>query len=270
MAIKKCEKCEKYYGKRLKECLYCGEINNDIEIHKTSKIVYIIGSIILLALIFGIYKKVTYESEYDKENRYITELNTEFDSKFPNSLKETFLFKKNSTHNCNLSINYSKIICPIKISTDENGKEIFEIDHDFSQTLLSNGYNLSYDLDKVDYLIFTEYDLKEVGRYVDEDGKSSGGAYRTYNSLYIYDLKSNKLCFITSHQGSEPPKYIQTKHAVGVGTGDSWNSSDYFSHLIENNKLDKSKDFNYKVVNSKEYIEYLEKNNFLGLELKQR
>ena len=212
---------------------------------------------------------ISCEDAYDKEERYQTDLNAKFYSSFPNELREIFLSKNKSKRKCTLNIDFRKKICPIEKGMDENYNRTIEIDHRISKELISNGFNISYDINEIEYLIFTENDFEKVGVYIDDNGKKKDDASIVYNSLYIYDLKANKLCFITSHKGSEPKETIYrgtNRYDLPIGRG--WYAEDYLEYLIENRYLIKDNSVQkIKGFYAEEYVEFLEKNNFYGIEI---
>lgn len=87
------------------------------------------------------------------------------------------------------------------------------------------------------------------------------------NWLYLYNLKSKKLCLITSHRGKDPKKRISRGNKrYESSSGKHWSAKDHLKYLIDNGYLIKNKDFTeiYSIYADK-YVDFLEKNDFYGI-----
>lgn len=266
MAIKKCENCSQHYGKRFKNCRYCGIKNNDVEVFDRGCIGLIVIGVFFLAIIYAIYYRVTYESDYEKEVRYSEELSYNFNANIDIEIANVLLSKNKSKRIFKQKITTQHKICPIKFDWLKNKGNGIYIDHPFSKHLIRGGYNLHFDIKELDYLIFTDTEEEDVGDYVDIEGNKTFDAYIAYNTMYIYDLKLKQLFFIVKHKGNDPKENITTGgRRFESPIGENWNSEDYLNYLIENKFLPNNAVSNKKKhFYSKEYVEYLEKNNFIA------
>lgn len=203
------------------------------------------------------------EKDYEKEMRIEKQINGIFiktlDSDFVNVVRNL----EDSQVIDSLKLN--GIICPLQIFYN-NYNDIYEligIDHYLTRDLLDKNFRVSFNKNIVDYYILTATKIQTVGDYIDSDGKKVTSAKLTTIEIYIYDNRQKKIYFVLSNKGQLPKNKIQYRLE---SIGSNWDSKYILKYLIENKFLNvnekKSKFYNDG------YLNYLENNNFLGLEIK--
>lgn len=202
------------------------------------------------------------EDEYEKERRYEKEINDAFSKSLDSKLIEEFKSLNGNEIPDSLKLNGK--ICPIELfySNNSNSYELQGIDHFLSKDLIGNNYKVTYNKELVDFYIITGTKFEKVGNYVDQNGEKVSSANSTAIEIYIYDNKNKKMYFVVSNKGNSPKEVIHNRLET---IGSNWDSKDILKYLMENNFLEKRK------VNttfySDDYVEYLEKNDFLGLKI---
>lgn len=220
----------------------------------------------LIVLIICIFM-TSCEKDYDKEKRYVVAMNTKFNSTIPENIKEQ-LRETSFTTSDTLNFKLTGNLCAINYENILIDNITFALDHLFNQELISNGYQVSYKLKDVRYLIFTRDVWTKKGVYVDSNGKIKNDANVIDNYLYVYDLTKKKVYFVLCHKGRQPSQEINHDYQ---SIGETWHPTHFLKYLVENNFLernsqsviDKFQDLNLSYPEN--YTKYLDENNFLNL-----
>lgn len=218
-----------------------------------------------------IFISISCEDIYDKERKYEQDLNSKFERNLPAKVKTVLLglYKndnkfKNRLFGETLSLNGK--ICAVQGDYDLNNKETIVIDHLLTKELIKNGHQITFDLQQLDYLIFTDTDLEDVGYYEDSDGKKTDTASIPHDFIYVYNLRNNKLSFVTVNKGGNPEKTItQSQNRLEAPFGKIWYAEDYVNFLEKHKYLSTKGKEKLKRFHSEDYVQYLEENDFLGL-----
>ncbi|MDT0675120.1 hypothetical protein [Autumnicola musiva] len=214
---------------------------------------------------------ISCESAYDKEDRYIKDLDNRFNTSLNSEIKNKLRKIDDGDRFHHLA--YQKQILPLdgssvitaRLSLDENAQDVFEMDHFLNKELLSHSYQVSLDVNQSDFLVFQTLSLEEAGAYYDEKGEFSKTAYITYQSYYLLDLQNSQIYFITQHKSGEPKeRIVESKYRPDDGVTDRWNDEDFLEFLISQGYYQKQAEENIqKRFYSEEYINFIQSNNYI-------
>lgn len=207
------------------------------------------------------------EDIYDKEKRYTKELNVKFDSELLASTKSVFFDIEDADLNVHRKFSENPIdltkytIAATEWTLDSHGNQIIAPFHQLNMELLGRSYNVSYNLDEIDYLLHKVVKFEEVGTYVDAEGKEDWRqASIGHQYLFLHDLNNNRTYLLVKHVGDEPKKELTREYESGmVGY---WHSEDFMEALLSKSYFKKIGEAN-RAFTREEYINFIDEKKYL-------